>query len=515
MRTHGVLKNHRYARLRARSSHSWRSWGVVVGAFSAVAVAAVVIGALEQPGQEIRLDDPLHGVIPLTYVAQTQPTVELGRRLFFDPGASHSRRTSCASCHLPEHGFSDPRARSRDDFGSTSRHSQSILNLTEGQSLHWDGEFPSLEALVAARTGATRVVGGGYRTTRSAGEQVLKLEPVADTLARTGLYDRAVREAFGSSTLTPERFSTAVAAYVRTLRSTTSPFDRFQRGETTALSAQAQRGFALFRGRAGCAACHSVEGQRPTFTDGRFHNTGLAQRQPERVPAPPKDGSEPALGPRDGRRAITKRAEDAHAFKTPSLRDVALRPTYMHDGSLPTLGAVVRYYAVECGTVKGPGLDPLLKPFAAGRPHDETERDVADLVAFLCSLTGETRAGLGADSWEGRAASMRLTLLDPKGEPFEGLVTLAPGGDILSSTGSGPALPVNVIPDATGTVALKPFSWTHVRVTLPGSSLAFAGELVPDTCSSGTLHLVPAKQAHRASFTSAQIVPNRASARGG
>lgn len=79
--------------------------------------------------------------------------IELGRRLFFDPLVSRSGQRSCASCHDPEHGFSDPFIVSEDDIGTTVRHSQTILDSHLNPSAHWDGEFPSIEALVTARIG--------------------------------------------------------------------------------------------------------------------------------------------------------------------------------------------------------------------------------------------------------------------------------------------------------------------------------------------------------------------------
>src|SRR5688572_29183651 len=88
--------------------------------------------------------------------ASTSPLVELGRRLFFDPAVSVSGETSCASCHRPEHGFSSPEKFDLDDFTTARRHSQTLVDLAAVRSFHWDGEFPTIEALVESR-----LVGGG------------------------------------------------------------------------------------------------------------------------------------------------------------------------------------------------------------------------------------------------------------------------------------------------------------------------------------------------------------------
>jgi hypothetical protein len=318
---------------------------------------------------------------------------------------------------------------------------------------------------------------------------VLKVRPVAETLAEEGLYDSAFLAAFGRSTPTRDRVAEAIATYVRTLTSTTSPFDRFLDGQRDALSPEAQRGFELFRGRAGCAECHRLERERP-LTDGRFHNTGLATRgmcgpRDERVRGIDRTGFN------EGRKRISSQERDARAFKTPSLRDVATRAPYMHDGSFATLDAVVRYYAVECGSVQDKDLDPLISPFDRGRTQAEVDADVRELVAFLVSLTGGTRAGRASFAWSERAPRMRLRILDKaKGVPSRLVVALAPGGDALPSERPDPVVPVYVTPDADGWIELVPFASTHVRVTVPGTDLKPAsGELVPDTCTEGTLLL--------------------------
>jgi cytochrome c peroxidase len=359
--------------------------------------------------------------VPITTAAgavREDALVELGRRLFFDPGASHSTAVSCASCHRPEHGFSDPSPMSADDFGTTARRSQPVLNLAGGAAFHWDGEFTSIEHLVSARTGDTRSIdGGSYRGSDSTDGRTRKVTPVADVLAKAGLYGEGFQAAFGDAQPTRERLAAAVAAYVRTLRSTESAFDRYRAGDAEALTPAARRGLHLFEGRGGCSQCHTVEGARPTFTDERFHNTGLAHRRNGGANARRQAARNAVVDPQDGRRAVSKRDGDARAFKTPALRDVALRAPYMHDASHPTLDAVVRYYATECGKTGDPAMDPLLKPFDEGKPAEEVNRDVADLVAFLNSLTGSTRAGLAASAWALRAPRMRLRLLDPKGCP--------------------------------------------------------------------------------------------------
>ena len=164
----------------------------------------------------------------------------------------------------------------------------------------------------------------------------------------------------------------------------------------------AKRGFALFTGKAGCVACHSMDRTHALFTDHAVHNTGVgtAPAAPVRVEvAPgisaaavvPAGPARPPQAARDlGRMGITDNPADLQAFRTPGLRNVALTAPYMHDGSLATLSDVVRFYAA--GGEPNQNLDPRMQPLAL------SEGDVADLVAFLESLNGANVAELTRDA---------------------------------------------------------------------------------------------------------------------
>jgi cytochrome c peroxidase len=430
---------------------------------------------------------------PIERPALGEDLVELGRRLFFDPGASHSKRVACASCHDPEHGYSDPQVVSSDDFGATARHSQPLLGLGLASPLHWDGEFASIEDLVSARTGDVRSrAGGGYRGEGQPPDVLMKVTPVAESLATAGLYAGAFEAAFGDPKPTRERLSMALAWYVRSLQAEPSAYDRYAAGDESALSPDATRGLELFKGRAGCAQCHTVEGDRPAFTDHAFHNTGIAKAPAGRG----RRGRGQMVGLDEGRGRFSKRDGAVRSFKTPSLRDVALRAPYMHDGSFATLESVVRYYALECGTSGDDRMDARLTPFAAGRPAPEVDQDVTDLVAFLVALTGETRAGLAKSAWSHRPETMRLRFLQKDGKPYRGAVVLTPAGDPLPSDASASSprsfAPRHATPDAEGWVTVAPPPATHFEVGLPGSNLRPAsGDLVPDTCREAVLTLEP------------------------
>jgi len=154
----------------------------------------------------------------------------------------------------------------------------------------------------------------------------------------------------------------ALAAYLRAKVSGLSPWDRYEMGQTNAVSADARAGYDLFMGKARCVACHTP----PLYMDGNFHNIGLEAGKAK---------------PDPGRGNVTKKPEDASAFKTPTLRSVAISGPYFHDGSRATLEQAVRYMA------SGGGADPNKSAVLVDTKL--TDREVQQLVAFLTSLTSD------------------------------------------------------------------------------------------------------------------------------
>src|SRR5262249_38859698 len=142
--------------------------------------------------------------------------------------------------------------------------------------------------------------------------------------------------------LTRDGLAQALASYVRTILAGGSPYDRYIAGDRQALSEQARLGLQIFRRKGNCASCHLG----PNLTDERYHNTGVARRDGRFMDS--------------GRFALTKLDPDLGAFKTPTLRQVAVRPPYMHDGSIASLEEVVEYY--NRGGNRNANLDPELLP---------------------------------------------------------------------------------------------------------------------------------------------------------
>ena len=195
----------------------------------------------------------------------------------------------------------------------------------------------------------------------------MTLEGVVVRLKQKKSFRRQFQEAFGR-TVNAEDLARALASFVRTILSGNAPVDRYLYGEREALSAQAREGLRLFRGKANCTACHLG----PTFTDERFHNTGIAWREAK------------LLDP--GRFAVTGKEKDRGAFKTPTLREITKTAPYMHDGSLADLEEVIEFY--NRGGNPNPHLDPEL------RPLDLTAEEIKSLLAFLRALNGDIREGL-------------------------------------------------------------------------------------------------------------------------
>jgi cytochrome c peroxidase len=265
----------------------------------------------------------------------TREKVALGKKLFSDTRLSRDNTISCASCHHPKFAFTDTRPVSVGVGGRTgNRRVPRLINRAYGKSFFWDGRAATLEDQVT-------------QPIENPKEMDMTL---AEASARVQLPVPVVRQ--------------ALASYVRTILSGDSPYDRYLQGSGDALSAEQRAGLRLFRGKAGCAVCHVG----PNLTDERFHNTGIGW---------PADV---------GRLSVTGREPDRGAFKTPSLREAAGSPPYMHDGSLRTLEEVIDYY--DTGGKRNPSLDPEIHELMLG-PEEK-----AALASFLRALNGTVCDGM-------------------------------------------------------------------------------------------------------------------------
>jgi cytochrome c peroxidase len=316
----------------------------------------------------------------------TLAKIELGRKLFVDRRLSHNGTLSCAMCHVPEQGFTSNELATPIGLEGRSlrRNAPTLYNVAYATRLFHDGRETSLENQAWGPLLARNEMGNP-----SVGYVIEKIQTLPDY---KGLFEAA----FGRG---PDMLSVgqALAAYQRTLLSANSPFDRWYYGkEENALTPEERRGFEVFRDKGGCAACHTLGEKHALFTDNAFHNTGigwarsmgvkeklsvqLAPGLALQVEEAMLQAFEPPL-PDTGRFEVTFDPRDRWAYRTPTLRNIALTAPYMHDGSLATLEEVVAFY--DRGGIDHSLRDPLLKPLGL------TAEERQALVAFLKALTGD------------------------------------------------------------------------------------------------------------------------------
>ncbi|HET9184114.1 MAG TPA: cytochrome c peroxidase [Candidatus Angelobacter sp.] len=281
---------------------------------------------------------------------QTEAKIELGKRLFFDTRMSGDFSSSCATCHNPSLAFTDALPRSRGFGGKTlPRNAPTVLNAAYNTAQFWDGRAATLDE---------QCKGPLLSPTEM---NMVDEKHLVDRLNAVPEYRRDFQKAFGSAP-SLDNVAAAIATFERTLVTPDSPFDRYARGDKSALTDQQKRGLIVFFGKGSCSECHSGA----NFTDNKYHNLGANP-----VPGNPEDL---------GRFALTHDPKDMGAFKTPSLRNVALTAPYMHDGSVATLEDVVEFY--DRGGDGAPNQDKLIFKL------NLTPREKKDLVAFLKTLTG-------------------------------------------------------------------------------------------------------------------------------
>ncbi len=360
-----------------------------------------------------------------------------------------SGRVSCASCHVPGDAFTDTRTVHQQvslAAGWTERRTPSILDVGHASLLMWDGRFDSLQRQVlgviespleanssrlffaqeiARRYSAQYeeifgsdpkvVLGEDYPqlTGDTTGCQLeLTSFTTPDAACSEGTLHGVPGDGAEYDSLTAEQQRTvtqiamnagkAIAAYERLLSCGTSRFDDFMHGDEDALDESEQRGAALFVGKADCVSCHSG----PYFSDQAFHNVGLApatvatafllgvddpgaQMGLETVMSDPLNVAGEFSDGNDGRIPESVAAETLGAFRTPMLRCVSARPSFMHIGSLRTLRDVVDFF--DAGGHARPDA-PAVAGFTGQselEPLGLSERQKGDLVAFLEALEGE------------------------------------------------------------------------------------------------------------------------------
>ncbi len=297
------------------------------------------------------------GLVGLSFFNFTQRSQEmdsaaLGKRLFMDSILSADYTLSCASCHRPEFAFADTSAVSVGVAGRKgNRNTPSSMNMSARESFFWDGRALTLEEQA-------------LKPIENPVEMNLKIEHAIERLQRHSEYNQLFIDIYGESP-NASLLARALADFQRTLE-TGSPYDRFMQGDSSAISAAAQRGLTLFNEKGKCIECHFAA----DLTGDEFRNIGLYDNK---------------IYQDSGRAAISKNPEDLGKFKTPSLRNVAITAPYMHDGSFRTLREVIDYYDQPDKFVSHAiNRDTLLN-----KPLQLTESEKQDLETFLRSLTAK------------------------------------------------------------------------------------------------------------------------------
>jgi cytochrome c peroxidase len=349
-----------------------------VVSISVLGLFAVLMFSACRPEKEDKEEEPFSAtpyelVIPPLFPPMDIPSdnpltvegVTLGRFLFWEKKLSGDNTQSCGSCHLPEHGFSDPNQFSTGITGAVgTRQSMALINLGWANNYFWDGRALTLEDQV--KEPVTNPI-----------EMNETWENALSELRADPLYPPMYKAAFGSEEITIDRTAKAMASFLRTMISANSKFDR-ERAGTYTFTAIEEMGFNKFNTEGGinqntgapwgggdCFHCHGFAGMQ--MSDYLMHNNGLDETF-ENDP---------------GRAAVTGNPLDSGKFKTPTLRNIAITGPYMHDGRFTTLDQVLDHY--NTGGKISTTIDSFMEAAGGGLYLNETDK--LAIIAFLNTLT--------------------------------------------------------------------------------------------------------------------------------
>ncbi len=352
-------------------------------------LVTVAPGVLMAEGPPLGLPPaPIPAVNP-----QSREKITLGDKLFHDARFSSTGKISCATCHDAKKAFTDTPLRVSEGINKLTgtRNAPTVVNSVYFKKLFWDGRSPDLEDQ-------------SMHPFLNPVEMGLKdHEPILKIVRTDPEYTKAFKTVFNKSgkQITMKEVTQAIAAFERTIVSGNSPFDRWYfGGDKKAMSPAAIRGFQVFVTQGRCVSCHVIEQTQALFTDNRFHNIGVGINQIQKdVPRLAGEFLEAkARGTKVdvavltdkktselGRFAVTDRFDDIGAFKTPTLRNIAVTAPYMHDGSQATLKDTVVHYNNGGVTKEGDRVNDFLS--GGIRPFQLTDQQIDDLVAFMEALT--------------------------------------------------------------------------------------------------------------------------------
>lgn len=312
--------------------------------------------------------------------------VELGKLLYYENRLSGDASISCADCHSDEFGFSDGQDLCLAYQGTENwRNCPTVVNSAYQEHMFWDSRMDRLED--QAQGAATSAVEGHGHP-----------DMMEERLRQIPEYVERFSEVFGTEWPEKDDIWRAIAAFERTIIQTDTPFDRFMRGDQTALSADEKAGMGLFLGKAACIQCHTG----PLLSDQQFHNVGVPdneklasdpltqvtfrfQQMGRGVPPEIYETVKSDLG----RYLTTKDTQDMGKFRTAPLRYLKYSMPYMHNGVFFTLEEVVDFYNTGGGTNDFAELAGSSTRSDLIKPLGLTDEEKRQLVAFLESTSGE------------------------------------------------------------------------------------------------------------------------------
>lgn len=345
---------------------------------------------------------------PTNRFADDPAAAALGQAFFFDFRFSKRNTIACSTCHSPFYAFADIESTSLAT-GRGTRNTPTVLNAAYNEWQLWDGRAETMWAqalfalegeseMAGTRLQYAHIIQKHYKTDYEAifgrlpdlkdttrfpsdgkpGDPAFDAMSEADQIAVNRLFSNIGK---------------ALEAYQRLLISRNAPFDRYVAGDAAAISPEAKRGLNVFVGKGGCVDCHNT----PIFTDNKFHNIGVPSGPEEdkgRFQGIPKllnnmfnssglysdarAASQEMLG------VMAAKPEDQGAFRTPTLRNVAVTAPYFHTGEFPTLASVIAFKNAGGYTTGFPDMAAV--PM---QPLGLSEEEQSDLIAFLETLTGE------------------------------------------------------------------------------------------------------------------------------
>ncbi len=300
---------------------------------------ALTLMSVVLPAAAAAAKEPIEPIAPARVA--NPALVDLGKKLFFDPRLSKSGFISCNSCHnLSMGGTDNLKSSIGHNWNQGPINAPTVLNASMNVAQFWDGRAADLKA----QAGGPIANPGEMASNHALAVEVLQTIPG---------YTAEFKRVFGNDTVTIDKVTGAIAAFEETLVTPNSRFDKWLKGDKSALTTEEQAGYRLFKD-SGCVACHNG----PAVGGNSFQKMGVV--------APYK-----ASSPAEGRVAVTRDEADRFKFKVPTLRNVELTYPYFHDGGAATLGEAVDTM----------GRLQLGKNFSA----DENRK----IVAFLKTLTGD------------------------------------------------------------------------------------------------------------------------------